>query len=368
MMRRITDLRFTDPLPAAHPVDPPTLAPRAMKDGRTVLNAALPSSTHFGIGMFDAGGGPFAGLVVGADVLDLSTVPNQVVAVATTNELLADWDAALPVLGRLADGRTGTWLSLDDLEVLPPLSPRQIVQAGANYRTHVIDLAVKHTELSAGRTEEQVRAEAAAMMDERAATGIPYFFTGAASAITSAYADVVLPGYSEQHDWELELVAVIGRPAYRITRDAALEHVAAYTIANDLTTRDLVFRRDMPEIGTDWLRAKNAPGFLPLGPYLVPSTVVGDPADLRLTLTLNGDVMQDESTKDMLFDVAALVAHASQFVALAPGDVVLTGSPAGNGMHWRRFLRAGDVVDATIEGLGAQRTTFVASTPDEVSA
>ncbi|WP_456789725.1 fumarylacetoacetate hydrolase family protein [Cellulomonas sp. P5_C5] len=321
--------------------------------------APLPSTTSYAVGMFDAGAGPFAGLVVGSDVLDLASVPEHLAPVRTTTALLAEWDAVVPALARLAEARPGHWHSLDALTVMPPVAPAQIIQAGANYRTHVLDLAVKHTELSGGRTEEQVRAEAAVMMDERARTGIPYLFSGAPSAITGAYEDVVLPSYSEQADWELELVAVIGKPAYQISRDEALAHVAGYTIANDLTSRDLVFRRDMPEIGTDWLRAKNAPGFLPLGPYLVPSELQGDPADLRLTLRLNGDVMQDESAKDMLFDVASLVSHASHFVALSPGDLVLTGSPAGNGMHWRRFLRPGDVIEASISDLGVQRTTFV---------
>jgi 2,4-didehydro-3-deoxy-L-rhamnonate hydrolase len=329
-----------------------------------VANAAhLPSTTPYAVGMFDAGSGPFAGLIVGARVLDLASVPDRLVSVRTTAELLEAWDAAQATLARLADEQPGHWSAVDSLTVLPPVAPGQILQAGANYRTHVIDLAVKHTELSAGRTQEQVRIDAAAMMDERGRTGTPYLFSGAPSAVTGPYADVTLPDHSVQHDWELELVAVIGRPAFRVGRDEALSYVAGYTITNDLTMRDLVFRKDMPEIGTDWLRAKNAPGFLPLGPYLVPAHLVGDPADLRLTLSLNGDVMQDELAKDMLFDVAALVSHASHSVALAPGDLVLTGSPAGNGMHWGRFLRAGDVVDATITGLGAQRTNFVAPGP-----
>jgi 2,4-didehydro-3-deoxy-L-rhamnonate hydrolase len=177
--------------------------------------------------------------------------------------------------------------------------------------------------------------------------------------IGGPFDEVVLPGYSDQHDWELELAAVIGRRAFRIGRDEALDHVAGYTIVNDLTTRDLVFRRDMPEIGTDWFRAKNAPGFLPTGPFLVPSGFV-DPGDLRVTLTLNGETMQDESTQDMIFDVAALVAAASRTVPLLPGDLVLTGSPAGNGIHHGRLLRDGDVMAGTITGLGTQRVRTVA--------
>ncbi len=125
-------------------------------------------------------------------------------------------------------------------------------------------------------------------------------------------------------------------------RAAALGHVAGYTIANDLTTRDLVLRKDMPAFGADWFRSKNAPGFLPLGPYLVPSMFVPDPMDLRITLDLNGQPMQDGSTADMIFDVATLVSAASWIAPLQPGDILLTGSPAGNGTHWGRLLRPGE--------------------------
>ncbi|MBN9202478.1 MAG: fumarylacetoacetate hydrolase family protein, partial [Microbacterium chocolatum] len=120
----------------------------------------------------------------------------------------------------------------------------------------------------------------------------------------------------------------------------------------------LVFRKDMKEIGTDWYRAKNAPGFLPTGPFLVPAAFV-DPADLSVTLELNGDVMQDASTSDLLFDVPALISGASQTMPLLPGDILLTGSPAGNGQHWKRFLRDGDVMTGTIAHLGTQTVRCV---------
>ncbi|MFC8858631.1 fumarylacetoacetate hydrolase family protein, partial [Streptomyces sp. NPDC057144] len=200
----------------------------------------------------------------------------------------------------------------------------------------------------------------AEIMDRRAAEDLPYVFLGLPSAITGPYDDVVLPAWAGKPDWELELAAVVGRPAHRVSVEEALDHVAGYTIANDLTDRATVFRRDMPQIGTDWLRSKNAPGFTPLGPWIVPAGSVGDPGDLRLTLKLNGETMQDESTRDMIFDVARMVSYASQTARLLPGDLVLTGSPAGNGMHWGRLLRDGDVMDAAITGLGAQRTRCVA--------
>ncbi|MGC5009199.1 fumarylacetoacetate hydrolase family protein [Streptosporangium sp. DT93] len=307
------------------------------------------SPAPFSLGTFAAEGREFPGLVADARVLDLGG------RWTSTAELLGDWDAALPALAELAADASLPWRELDGLSVLAPLRPGQVIQSGANYRTHVVDLAVAHRRPDGPEQEAAARAEIGAMMDRRAAEGTPYLFVGLPGAIAGPYDDLVLPGYSDRHDWELELAAVIGRPAFRVAPGNALGHVAGYTICNDVTTRDLVFRRDMPEIGTDWFRGKNAPGFLPLGPWLVPAAFVGDP--LRITLSVNGETMQDESTEDMLFDVAALVSAASEIVRLEPGDLVLTGSPAGNGMAVGRFLRDGDVMEGTITGLGTQRVT-----------
>ncbi|MGV9943663.1 fumarylacetoacetate hydrolase family protein [Streptomyces sp. NPDC003401] len=274
--------------------------------------------------------------------------------------LLEDWDAVLPRLHALAARDGVAREPLADFRVHAPVEPRQVFQSGANYRQHVIDLHVAHRAPGDDRPEEERRAEAAEIMDRRAAEDLPYVFLGLPSAITGPYDDVVLPAWAEQPDWELELAAVIGRPAHRVSVAEALEHVAGYTIANDLTDRATVFRRDMPQIGTDWLRSKNAPGFTPLGPWIVPSGSVADPGDLRLTLKLNGETMQDESTEDMIFDVARMVSYASRSARLLPGDLVLTGSPAGNGMHRGRLLRDGDVMEGTVTGLGTQRTRCVA--------
>jgi 2,4-didehydro-3-deoxy-L-rhamnonate hydrolase len=309
------------------------------------------------LGTFSGGDGRrFAGLVTDGDTVVDLTDTGVVSGPVTTRALLADWDRVLPRLDALVD-RPGT--PLDQLAVHAPLEPGQILQSGANYRTHVVDLAAAHHAERGIRPDAEIRAEVAEMMDRRAADGTPYLFVGLPSAVTGPYDDVVIPSWTTQFDWELELAAVIGREAFRVDREHALDHVAGYTIANDLTARDQVFRRDMPEIGTDWFRAKNGPGFTPLGPWLVPARDV-DPADLRITLRLDVAVMQDETTKDMLFDVAALVAAASEITPLRPGDLVLTGSPAGNGMAHGRLLRDGDVMHGTITGLGAQQTRVVA--------
>ncbi|MFG2800855.1 fumarylacetoacetate hydrolase family protein [Streptomyces pseudovenezuelae] len=301
---------------------------------------------------------PFPGLLAKGRVLDLSAALAW--APSGMRAVLERWEEALPVLHVLAAEDALDWRPLEGLRVHAPVEPRQIFQSGANYRQHVIDLEVAHRSADDPRTVEEARAEVAAVMDRRAAEDLPYVFIGLPSTIAGPYDDVVLPSWAEQPDWELELAAVVSRPAYRVPVEEALEYVAGYTIANDLTDRATVFRRDMKAIGTDWLRCKNAPGFTPLGPWLVPAASIADPGDLRVTLKLNGETMQDESTKDMLFGIARLVSYISQTSRLLPGDLVLTGSPAGNGIHWGRLLRDGDVMEGSITGLGTQRNRCLA--------
>jgi 2-keto-4-pentenoate hydratase/2-oxohepta-3-ene-1,7-dioic acid hydratase in catechol pathway len=309
----------------------------------------------FALGTFaDAGGDIFAGLVVGDEVQWLDR---------STRHLLEDWDKSFHELERAAEQRSGAWIPLSELDVQPPIEPRQVLQSGANYRKHVVDIIMSERSDYGGRTEEEVRAEAEEFVGARARQGTPYVFIGLASAMCGAYDDIVLPPTGNEHDWELELAAIIGAPARHVSADRALQHVAAYTICNDLTTRDRVYRPDMKKIGTDWFAAKNSPTFTPTGPFLVPAQYVGDPMDLRITLRHNGQTMQDESTKDMIFDIASLVSYASSVVELTPGDLLLTGSPAGNGAHWGVYLAPGDVMDSEITGLGYQRNTCVAA-PD----
>ena len=314
----------------------------------------------FALATLSAPGRPHFPALVTADsqVIDLRAALRD--DALTMRALLDQWAVALPLLHKLAANPGTERRPLADFRVHAPIEPRQVLQSGANYRQHVIDLHVAHRDPADDRSEEDRRAEAAEIMDRRAAEDLPYMFIGLPSAITGPYDDVVLPSWAEKPDWELELAVVIGKPAYQVSVEEALEHVAGYTIANDLTDRATVFRRDMPQIGTDWLRSKNAPGFTPLGPWIVPAGSIADPDDVRVTLRLNGETMQDESTKDMIFNVARMVAYASQTARLLPGDLILTGSPAGNGMHWGRLLRDGDVMEGSVTGLGVQRTRCVA--------
>jgi 2-keto-4-pentenoate hydratase/2-oxohepta-3-ene-1,7-dioic acid hydratase in catechol pathway len=320
------------------------------------------SSQPFALGVFarPGAGAAFTGLVRGDRVLDIS-------ALGTVNDLLADWDAAFARLAGLADGVDGDWASLAGLDVRCPVAPGQILQCGANYRKHVVDIVMAERRVGISTTghnsdmpEAEVRAWAQAMMDERASSGTPYVFAGLPSALTGPYDEIVLPERGERHDWELELAAVIGGPAAQgLTRENALSHVAGFVICNDITTRSLVYRTDLKAIGTDWFAAKNSPTFLPTGPYLVPAAFVGDPADLRITLKHNGVIRQDESTSDMLFDLPAILAYITSVAELRPGDLVLTGSPAGNGAHWGVFLAEGDLIEGEITHLGTQRNRCV---------
>ena len=239
--------------------------------------------------------------------------------------------------------------------------PRQLFFTGANYRKHVVDLTIDQGAGPEGLIGDELRRWAEQMMDDRAANGIPYSFLKPPSSIIGAFDDLVLPPTTSKPDWELELGVVIGRGGRNIARADAMDHVAGYAIVNDVSARDLIPRTDYALLGTDWLRGKGQPGFCPFGPVLVPAAFVPDPHDLRILLTLNGQPMQDESTSDMIFDVARQIEYVSTYAELWPGDLISTGSPAGNGTHYGRFLRDGDVVESTITGLGRQRNHCVSA-------
>lgn len=282
----------------------------------------------------------------------------------TIRELVGEWDEAFPALQALADRLEPRDydLALDALRPLPPLMPDQVFQAGANYRQHVLDLmsgAEARGDNSDGQTTAS-RDAARAELEERLTHGKPFVFVGSTHAIIGARDNVVLPTDCKQPDWELELAAVIGRDARRVSRDQALDHVAGYTICNDVTSRDALIRPDARGMGLDWLAGKNSPTFLPTGPLLVPAAHADDPMDLRIVLKVNGKTMQDESTADMVFDVAALISFVSSVAELRAGDLLLTGSPAGNGASHGVFLADGDVMEGTITGLGTQRNGCVA--------
>jgi 2,4-diketo-3-deoxy-L-fuconate hydrolase len=338
------------------------------------------SSSPHALGTFSASGGaPFPGLVLGEHVLPVRSRAQALhargVAPAACDSMqgiLDEWPRAFAALddivrgmqGEAAAARERDLVPLERLRVHAPIPrPGTIYCSGANYKKHVAELIVAHQndERTRGMSLDEKRAWALELMDRRAESGTPFIFVKPQSSVTGPFDAVAVPEVAQKPDWELELAVVMGRRARRVSRQNALDYVAGYTIANDITLREKVFRRktDSPELGMDFVMSKGAPGFLPLGPWLVPAAFVPDPQKLRITLELNGKVMQDEETADMIFGVARLIEYLSAGVELQPGDVICTGSPAGNGAHYGRFLQDGDEMEGRITGLGAQRNRCV---------
>ncbi|MDA8233132.1 MAG: fumarylacetoacetate hydrolase family protein [Magnetospirillum sp.] len=190
--------------------------------------------------------------------------------------------------------------------------------------------------------------------DHAAETGLalpsePVVFSKHTGALAGPADPLPFPDGTAKLDWEVELAVVIGRPAWQVAEADALAHVAGYMTANDVSARDWQMER-----GGQWVKGKSAPGFCPLGPWLVTANEVADPQALRLWCEVDGRRTQDGTTADMVFGVAFLVGYLSRFMALGPGDVILTGTPAGVGLGRGQFLSRGALVEVAVEGLGRQ--------------
>lgn len=185
----------------------------------------------------------------------------------------------------------------------------------------------------------------------------PIIFMKATSAIVGPNDNVVIPRGSEKTDWEVELGVVIGKTAKYVTEAEALDYVAGYCVSNDVSERAFQTERS-----GQWTKGKSCDTFGPIGPWLVTKDEIPQPQNLGMWLTVNGQKMQNGSSKTMVYGVAFLVSYLSQFMSLHPGDVISTGTPPGVGMGLKppRYLKNGDVVELEIEGLGTQKQTFVA--------
>lgn len=309
-----------------------------------------------GIGTFKKAAHVFAGVVSGNRVLELHS-DQLAPGPATVLNLLTHWQIVEPQLPTLTERAAAEGIEMTEVQILPPVQPRQIFQAGANYRSHVAEIIISGKAADDLRTDEELRAAAETMMDERARIGSPFFFAGAPTAMCGAHDNIRLVPESQQTDWEAELAVVIGTKAVDVSSETALDYVAGYTVANDISARDLQFPDEHRPLGGDWWRAKNRPTFLPVGPVIVPTYQIDNYRDLRISLKLNDELMQDDYAANMLFDVPTLISQASRITPLLPGDLILTGSPAGNGGAWQRWLTAGDVVEASIDRIGVLRNT-----------
>jgi 2-keto-4-pentenoate hydratase/2-oxohepta-3-ene-1,7-dioic acid hydratase in catechol pathway len=171
---------------------------------------------------------------------------------------------------------------------------------------------------------------------------------------------VIIPRNAEKVDWEVELALVIGKKASYIPKERAIEYIAGYVLHNDYSERSFQLER-----GGQWVKGKSADTFAPLGPFLATRDEILDPANLNMWLKVNGETQQQASTSDMIFDVPTIVSYLSDFMTLVPGDVISTGTPAGVGLGMRppKYLKAGDVVELGIDGLGVSQQTLAAWKP-----
>ena len=260
------------------------------------------------------------GAVAGDEIVDLRSaddaLPGTVLGV-----LEAD---ALESVSRAVDSGTGARTPLDGARLASPIPrPPKIVCVGLNYLDHA--------------TEQNVP------LPEH-----PLLFSKATSSVVGPCDDVVLPSESEQVDYEVELAVVIGRTATAVSESDAYDYIAGYTVANDVSARDIQFRQQQ------WHQGKSYDTFCPMGPWLVTKDEIPDPNSLAVKLTLNGEVLQDSNTDNLIFNVPTLVSRISSAMTLHPGDVISTGTPAGVGVFRdpKILLKAGDYMETWVEGIG----------------
>ena len=250
-------------------------------------------------------------------------------------DLFADWTRNGPIVAELAASAAASGVAHTDAALAsyaaPLLYPGKVLCAGANYYDHMAEMGFP------GVKKESQR--------------LFFFFKPPRNAVVGPGATVVMPRGTRKYDWEIELAAVIGRSARYVPVERALDHVAGYTIAIDMSARDFNQAPDQ-FYKFDWVAGKATDTACPMGPWIVPASALPDPQDVALKLSVNGVVKQDSSTRQMIYSVAEQIARASELMTLDPGDVILTGTPAGVGVPKGTFLAPGDRIDAEIAVIG----------------
>jgi 2-keto-4-pentenoate hydratase/2-oxohepta-3-ene-1,7-dioic acid hydratase in catechol pathway len=294
--------------------------------------------------------GPRAGLVIGGEVFDAAELTGNP-ADASVIDILNDWDAASARCKAAAhkpgDGKAKGRPLVHTKLLTPVRWPSAIYCAGANFTDHMLEMA---------------KVQGIAPEPDPKSVGLkPWHFIKATRTLADPDKTVKLPSYSKMVDWEAELGAVIGRPARNVSIAQALNYVAGYTIGNDLSARDLTKRAAVPDTSPfkfDWLGQKNFDDACPLGPWIVPADDIPDPQNLAIKLWVNDVIKQDSHTTKMIFSLAEQISHISSMLTLHPGDIILTGTPAGVGLARKEFLKPGDVVKVHVEGIGTLTNTM----------
>lgn len=263
----------------------------------------------------------------------------------SVKEILQKDPSCLAELAELADS-ADDFVPLESVKLLAPVPrPGKVLALAGNYSEHI-----KEAGLALG------------LSDSPRQSTVPRPFIMPSTVVTGPGAQVPWPSYSKEVDYEIELAVVIGKEAKAVTQADALDYVAGYTIANDVSARSVTFKqarakRPWDEF-YDWLNGKWSDGFLPMGPYLLTADEIEDVQNLDMTLTVNGRVRQKANTSQMIYSVADIVWFLSHIMTLEPGDIIATGTPAGVAAATGEFLEPADTIECTIENLGTLTSTL----------
>lgn len=254
---------------------------------------------------------------------------NSVSGANSILDVIRHWETLKPSIEAAVESAP---IAESSAQILSPVpEPSKTICIGLNYRDHAIESGM------------EIPSE-------------PVVFNKLAGTVCGPNDEVPLPACSSKVDYEAELVVVIGKRCWQVSEGDALSHIFGYTCGHDVSARDWQIGRP----GGQWLLGKSFPNFAPIGPYLVPAEDIADPGNLRVQLRLDGETLQDSTTKQLIFNPAQLIAHLSQFCVLNPGDLIFTGTPPGVGAARKppRFIQPGEVAEVEIEGLGILTNRF----------
>ena len=297
---------------------------------------------------------PHLGMVQGNEVLDVDLAAHALTLIWPDQmlDLIEDYEKGKEVLQAIVDKAAGRRFSevktFASIGAVHDLSKVQLAAPIPRPRKNIVCLGLNYA--------DHARESAEARGRDAATPEAPIFFTKAPTTANGPYSDIVIdPNVSEQIDWEAELAVIIGRTGKNIREEDALDYVFGYTVLNDVTARDLQNRHKQ------FFKGKSLDGYCPMGPWIITADEIADPQQLPIRLRVNGVTKQDSNTSMMIYSVRQIIAILSAGLTLEPGDIIATGTPSGVGFARKppEFLKAGDVMETEIEGIGTMRNEVV---------
>ncbi len=285
------------------------------------------------------------GILIQKQIIDIRASWQGTNPPRSIKEILQKGPSCLDKLTKLIDSKKQL-IPLDSVKLLAPIPrPGKVIALAGNYAEHIIEGGLK-----------------LGLSDSPRETTVPRPFLMPSTVIAAHNEQIPWPVFSKTIDYEIELAVVIGKKAKCLKTEEALDSVAGYTIANDLSARSVTFKKNRNKRPWDefydWLNGKWADAFLPMGPFLLTADEVENPQNLDMTLTVNGDIRQQTNTKKMIYSVADTVSFVSHLMTLEPGDIIATGTPAGVGDAAGRYLESGDRIQCYIEKLATLTNTL----------